>query len=79
MRIQAKTFVDMAQEPISPVTSSKPELTISEAAINAEPVELDGTPTSPERASGTRRSSKQEDLSPEEVEVLHLHPLTHYA
>ncbi|KAK4897353.1 hypothetical protein LTR27_004873 [Elasticomyces elasticus] len=53
--------------PISPVGASKPELTISAAAVNAEPIELDGT-TSPEHA---RRGSKAElhsELSPQERE-----------
>ncbi|KAK3617394.1 hypothetical protein LTR56_012770 [Elasticomyces elasticus] len=54
--------------PISPVGASKPELTISAAAVNAEPIELDGRPTSPEHA---RRGSKAElhsELSPQERE-----------
>ena len=59
--------------PISPVGVSKPELTLSAAAINDEPVELDGMeldskPTSPEARRGSR-ADVLEDLSPEEREV----------
>lgn len=61
----------MASEtPISPVGVSKPELTITAASINNEPVELDSTPTSPEKSR--RRGSKAEaleQLAPEEQEV----------
>ncbi|TKX23668.1 hypothetical protein C1H76_4183 [Elsinoe australis] len=35
--------------PVSPVRTNKPELRIDAAAINSEPVELDGTPTTPAR------------------------------
>ena len=61
-----------SETPISPVGVSKPELTISAPAVNDEPVELDGTPTSPETAKSGRRGSKAEvlaDLKPEEREV----------
>lgn len=63
-----------SETPISPVGVSKPELTISAPAMNDEPVELDGTPTSPEtaRLGLGRRGSKTEvmaELSPEEQEV----------
>ncbi|KAK5124253.1 hypothetical protein LTR85_001956 [Meristemomyces frigidus] len=61
-------MTDPSGTPISPVGQSKPELTISAAPINDEPVELDGTPTSPERL---RRGSKPlvlESLGPEERE-----------
>ncbi|KAK4981405.1 hypothetical protein LTR66_010022 [Elasticomyces elasticus] len=37
--------------PISPVRAARFDLLVSAAAINDEPVELDGTPTSPEKAS----------------------------
>lgn len=59
----------MASDPISPVGTSKPELTISPPAVNDEPIELDGTPTSPEQLKNGRRRSKQDDPSPEEKEV----------
>ena len=63
-----------SETPISPVGVSKPELTISSPAMNEEPVELDGTPTSPEnvRSGLVRRGSKAEvlaELSVEEREV----------
>lgn len=61
-----------SETPISPVTDSKPELTISAPSINAEPVELDSTPASPENVRNGRRASKPEaleELSPEEKEV----------
>ncbi|KAK4550359.1 hypothetical protein LTR36_003326 [Oleoguttula mirabilis] len=48
-------MTDTSGTPISPVGQINPELTISAASINNEPVELDGTPTSPERL---RRGSK---------------------
>lgn len=59
----------MAGDPISPVTITKPELTISAPAINNEPVELDGTPTST-GIKERRRSSKQDEASPDEQEVI---------
>jgi hypothetical protein len=65
-------MADASETPISPVTASKPELTISAPAVNEEPVELDSTPTSPEKVRLGRRGSKTEvlaDLSPEEREV----------
>ncbi|KAK4983995.1 hypothetical protein LTR66_008644 [Elasticomyces elasticus] len=37
--------------PISPVRAARFDLLVSAAAINDEPVELDGTPSSPEKAS----------------------------
>lgn len=53
----------MAEVPISPVVGKRPELIIESAAINSEPVELDGTPTSPDqmkaRHASTRRTSTQ--------------------
>jgi len=57
--------------PISPVTASRPELTISAASVNAEPVELDGTPTSPERARtiASRRGSRPTNLELTEEEL----------
>jgi hypothetical protein len=63
-----------SETPISPVGVSKPELTISAPAMNEEPVELDGTPTSAEnvRSGLARRGSKAEvlaELSAEEREV----------
>ena len=66
-------MADASETPISPVGQSKPELTISAPAVNDEPVELDGTPTSPEKVRVVgRRGSKAEDLAglnPEEREV----------
>ena len=61
-----------SETPISPVTGSKPELTISTPSINAEPIELDSSPASPENVRNGRRASKPEaleELSPEEREV----------
>ena len=59
--------------PISPVKETKPELTLSAASLNNEPVELDGTPTSPEEMRAARRGSRSDTLveqqSPEEREV----------
>ena len=46
------------ETPISPVGTSKPELTLTMASINNEPIELDATPTSPEVMRMSRRSSK---------------------
>jgi len=52
------------QTPVSPVGANKPELTVSAPTIevNTEPVELDGTPTSPE-ALKHRRESKADHLA----------------
>lgn len=47
--------------PISPVTTTRPELTISRAAINDEPIELDSSPLSP--AAAARRTSRAGDSS----------------
>ncbi|KAK3714667.1 hypothetical protein LTR37_007647 [Vermiconidia calcicola] len=59
--------------PISPVKETKPELTLSAASLNNEPVELDGTPTSPEEMRAARRGSRSDTLveqqSPEERET----------
>jgi hypothetical protein len=60
-------MVDTDKAPISPVGVSKPEISVSAAAINSEPVELDSTPTSPEELQ-KRRGSKDE-ISPEDKEV----------
>lgn len=65
-------MADSTAEPISPIGASKPELTLSAASINSEPVELDGTPTSPERVRQSRRGSRDDalkGLSAEEKEV----------
>ena len=63
-------MAETSDVPISPVGVSKPELTVSAASVNNEAVELDSTPTSPEKVRG-RRGSKVDlsDLSPEEREV----------
>lgn len=60
-------MADTDTTPISPVGTSKPEISVSAPSINNEPVELDSTPTSPEELR-KRRGSK-EDISPEEKEV----------
>lgn len=65
-------MADSAENPISPVDVSKPELTISAPSLNEEPVELDSTPTSPENVRNGRQGSKAEviaQMSPEEKEV----------
>ena len=67
----------MSQEPISPVVTTRPELTISAAALNDEPVELDGTPASPALSKNGRPSSKQDNPSPEDQKVINR--LTHAA
>ncbi|KAK4498777.1 hypothetical protein PRZ48_009287 [Zasmidium cellare] len=56
------------QTPISPIKLTKPELTISAAAINNEPIELDGTSISPEELRLARRGSKAEALEALEAE-----------
>ncbi len=56
--------------PVSPVSATKPELVASAPAVNGEPVELDGHPTSLEDIQ-RRRSSKGDvstPLSPQEQE-----------
>lgn len=65
-------MAESSETPISPVAVSKPELTISAPAVNDEPVELDSTPTSADKATPGRRGSKAEglaELGPEEQEV----------
>jgi hypothetical protein len=60
-----------SQDIISPVTTEKPELIVSAPSINSEPVELDSTPTSPDKVR-TRRASRDEllaELDEEEKEV----------
>lgn len=66
------------ETPISPVKFNKPELTISAAAINDEPIELDSTSVSPEKMRMARRGSRaatlealdaEKGLSPAEREV----------
>lgn len=59
----------MEGTPISPVQATVPELNIEAAPVNTAPVELDGTPTTPEtarekateKATGSRRGSASED------------------
>ena len=56
---------------VSPVDTAKPEFIISAQSINAEPVELDSTPTSPEKVRA-RRASRDEllaELGEAETEV----------
>jgi len=47
---------------VSPIDIAKPEFIISAQSINSEPVELDGTPTSPDKV-GARRASRDELLA----------------
>jgi hypothetical protein len=47
---------------VSPVDTIKPEFILSAQSINAEPVELDSTPTSPEKLRA-RRASRDELLA----------------
>lgn len=71
---QTKPAMADTATPVSPVSGSKhPELTLSAASVdvNTEPVELDATPTSPERLR-ERRGSKADglmQLSAEERDV----------
>ncbi|KAF2217984.1 hypothetical protein CERZMDRAFT_92613 [Cercospora zeae-maydis SCOH1-5] len=66
----------MASDPdtiVSPVTTRAPELTASIAAVNAQPVELDSTPASPEnmrRSSRVNALEAQMKLGPAEQERL---------
>lgn len=56
---------------VSPIDTAKPEFIISAQSINAEPVELDSTPASPEKVRA-RRASRDEllaELGEEEKEV----------
>jgi hypothetical protein len=56
---------------VSPIRILKPELPLSAPSINSEPVELDSTPTSPEKMRA-RRASRDEllaELGGEEKEV----------
>ncbi|GAB7332618.1 hypothetical protein MBLNU13_g04385t1 [Cladosporium sp. NU13] len=50
------------QEVVSPIRTVKPELPLSVPSINSEPVELDSTPTSPEKMRA-RRASRDELLA----------------
>lgn len=56
---------------------SRPEFTISAASINSEPVELDGTPTSPERLRRGSRATASEEMSLEDRKVSLHHDHTH--
>ena len=62
-------MADVSGDPVSPMKESRPELTISAASINSEPVELDGTPTSPERLRRESRATALEEMSPGDREV----------
>lgn len=55
--------------PVSPVIASKPELTISPAAVNNEPVELDSTPASAEKRRRGSRATGLQEMSTEERQV----------
>lgn len=57
----------MSKAPVSPVGASRPEFRIDHVAINNEPVELDGTPTSP--AQTQRRLSSQDGTTAEGKQV----------
>lgn len=60
-----------SQDFVSPIRTVKPELPLSAPSINPEPVELDSTPTSPEKLRA-RRASRDEllaELDGEEKEV----------
>ena len=61
----------VGQDVVSPIRTVKPELPLSAPSINSEPVELDSTPTSPEKLRA-RRASRDEllaELGGEEKEV----------
>lgn len=62
-------MTDSSGVPISPSEVSKPELTLSAASVNDEPAELDGTPTSPDKARRGSRAAALEDPSLAEQEV----------
>jgi hypothetical protein len=47
---------------VSPIDTAKPEFIVSAQSINSEPVELDGTPTSPDKVRA-RRASRDELLA----------------
>ncbi|KAF2221984.1 hypothetical protein BDZ85DRAFT_283110 [Elsinoe ampelina] len=58
-----------AEPPVSPVRTNRPELRVDAAAINNEPIELDGTPTTPARlraraAEGQAIPSQSQDAPP---------------
>ncbi|KAF2772044.1 hypothetical protein EJ03DRAFT_348856 [Teratosphaeria nubilosa] len=55
-------------DPISPVGVSRPELTISPASINNQPIELDSTPSSTRNTRRGSRAAVLEDMSPQERE-----------
>ncbi|WPH02534.1 Hypothetical protein R9X50_00539900 [Acrodontium crateriforme] len=63
-------MTDSSGFPISPIRVNRPELTISPAAINSEPVELDSTPASPEtvKRRGSKTTMLEMALTPEEQE-----------
>jgi hypothetical protein len=52
----------LSDQVVSPIDTAKPEFIISAQSINAEPIELDGTPTSPEKVRA-RRASRDELLA----------------
>lgn len=60
-------MADSEDTPVSPVGANRPEISVSAAAINHEPVELDSTPTTPEELR--KRRGSQEVVSAEEKEV----------
>ena len=52
----------LSDQVVSPIDTTKPEFIILAQSINAEPIELDGTPTSPEKVRA-RRASRDELLA----------------
>lgn len=57
-----------SETPVSPIATRTPDLTFTIPAINAQPVELDSTPTSPDKARRlAAAASGQVDASPSSV------------
>lgn len=64
------------ENPISPVTTKKPDFVYPTAAINSEPVELESTPISQQGLREPGPKSVEEAmpvLSPEDQKVWHSH------
>ncbi|EMC95305.1 hypothetical protein BAUCODRAFT_149308 [Baudoinia panamericana UAMH 10762] len=62
-------MASVSAEPVSPVRLVKPELTLSAAPINNEPVELDSTPTSSLEHRRNSRADTLEDMTSEDREA----------
>jgi hypothetical protein len=58
----ATAMATLSDQVVSPIDTAKPEFIVSAQSINAEPIELDGTPTSPEKVRA-RRASRDELLA----------------